>query len=161
ELAEAKVRYQRCSQPIAVMASQLSHRIHSENLQFLVIDSLFAASGGMEADHCARFFAALRPLKIAALVLAHIPKPQDGVEPTIYGTVFNKNFARLTWEFRMETDGAPGSPNRIGLYHKKDNYSPADQMLGFSAFQARDYSLFRYEPFDLRQAPELSKGLPA
>lgn len=160
ELAEAQILYERCSRPIAAMASQLSRRIQEDKIEFLIVDSLFKASGGTEADHCSRFFDALRPLKIPACIVAHIPKPQDGVEPSIYGSVFNKNLARLTWEFRREPE-SPGHPARIGLYRRKDNYSPADENLGFLVHQARDYSAFRYEPCDLSEAAELSKGLPA
>jgi hypothetical protein len=160
ELAGAEVLYQRVSAPFATLARPLARRLQEQHVGLLIIDSLFAASAGSEAEQCAKFFAALRPLKVGALVLGHTPKPQDGVDPSIHGSVFNKNFARLCWEFRRE-QGGPGDPARIALFHRKDNYSPQQTARGFLVTQRPDGSLCRYDPCDLSDAPELQKGLPA
>ena len=159
ELAEAQIDYQRCAQPLTVLAPSLYRRIQADAIQLLVIDSLFAASGGMEGDDCGRFFAALRPLKVASLTLAHTPKPQEGVTPSIIGSVFNKNYALTTWELRAEP-ATLDAPMHLGLYHRKINYGRERAALGFAVVQAEDFSVCRYEPLDLAHTADLASALP-
>ena len=101
ELAGASVSYQRCVEPLSKLVYPLVGRIREDDITFQVVDSLIAATGGdSSAEGTAKLFAALRLLNSDILLIGHVPKPQgDGTEITsIYGSVFNKNLARSTWE---------------------------------------------------------------
>lgn len=98
------VRYQACTNPLLTVPHELLRRIQAEGITFVVLDSLAASTGGdAGAEAATKVFRAIRILNVGTLVLAHIPKPNgEGQAPSIYGSVFNKNSPRSTWEIRKE-----------------------------------------------------------
>ena len=161
-LARADVQYQACNEPLTTLAHTLLRRIQAEGITFLVLDSLAAATGGdAGAESATKVFRAIRALGVGALVLAHVPKsPIEGQEPSIYGSVFHRNFSRSTWELRKEQEvGADVSI--LGLFNRKSNLSRLHLPIGLKVTQNADNTLMQYEPFDLNEAVELAKALPA
>jgi hypothetical protein len=160
-LTRADVRYQACTEPLANLTHTLLRRIQTEGITFLVLDSLAAATGGdAGAEAATKVFRAIRTLSVGALIIAHVPKaPAEGQEPSIYGSVFHKNFARSTWEMRKEQD-VDCDTAILGLFNRKSNLSRQHLPLGLKVTQNSESTLIRYEQFDLSQAAELAAALP-
>src|SRR5207249_6841364 len=49
---------------------------------------------------------------------AHVPRHAD--QPSIYGSVFFTNIARMTWEIKCDTDEQTGT-SILGLFNRKAN----------------------------------------
>jgi len=160
-LKAADVRYQAHHEPLWNIVPMLLRRVQTEQINFLILDSLAAATcGDSSAEAATKAFRALRMLNLGALVLAHIPKAtEQQQESGIYGSVFFKNFARSTWELRKEQEvGADVSI--LGLFNRKSNLSRLHPPLGLTVRQDGNNSFMQYEPCDLGETVELAKGLP-
>ncbi|MCS6285202.1 MAG: AAA family ATPase [Nitrospira sp.] len=161
QLKAADVRYQAHHEPLWNIVPMLLRRVQTEQITFLILDSLAAATcGDSSAEAATKAFRALRMLNLGALVLAHIPKAtEQQQESGIYGSVFFKNFARSTWELRKEQEvGADVSI--LGLFNRKSNLSRLHPPLGITVRQHGTNSSIQYEPCDLGETVELAKGLP-
>lgn len=161
QLKAADVRYQAHHEPLWNIVPMLLRRVQTEQISFLILDSLAAATcGDSSAEAATKAFRALRMLNLGALVLAHIPKAtEQQQESGIYGSVFFKNFARSTWELRKEQEvGADVSI--LGLFNRKSNLSRLHPPLGLTVRQNGTNSSIQYEPCDLGETIELAKGLP-
>jgi len=160
-LARADVRYQACTEPLANLTHMLLRRIQTEGITFLVLDSLAAATGGdAGAEAATKVYRAIRTLSVEALIIAHVPKaPAEGQEPSIYGSVFHKNFARSTWELRKEQEVGDDTAI-LGVFNRKSNLSRLHHPLGIKVTQNSDNTVMAYEVFDLSQAAELATALP-
>jgi hypothetical protein len=160
-LKAADVRYQAHHEPLWNIVPMLLRRVQTEQINFLILDSLAAATcGDSSAEAATKAFRALRMLNLGALVLAHIPKTTEQQhEAGIYGSVFFKNFARSTWELKKEQEvGADESV--LGLFNRKSNLSRLHLPIGLRVRQNSVSSTIQYEPHDLSQTIELEKGLP-
>lgn len=160
-VAKADVRYQACTEPLVNLTHTLSRRIQAEAINFVVLDSLAAATGGdAGAEAATKVFRAIRCLNVGALIIAHIPKsPGEGQEPSIYGSVFHKNFARATWEMRKEQE-VDSDTSILGLFHRKSNLSRTHAAIGMKVTQNEEGTSMCYEAFDLSQTAELATALP-
>lgn len=161
ELKRADVLYLSLNEPLYNVTHTLLRRIQTEHVSFIVLDSLAAATGGdASAEAATKVFRTIRSLNCGALVIAHIPKmPTEGQDPSIYGSVFHKNFARSTWELRKEQE-VDSDVSLLGLFNRKSNLSRLHAPLGLQVTQNADSTSMRYEAFDLNQAPEIEKALP-
>ncbi len=115
------VHYRRCSLPLAQELEGMRAAIADKNIKVLVIDSLGLACGGelKEAQPALEFFKALRTLNITTLILAHCPKPQEGVKTkSIYGSMYFRALARNVWEIQKSQEQGSDTAN-ISLYHDK------------------------------------------
>ncbi len=160
-LKAADVCYQGHHEPLWNIVSPLLRRVQTEQIDFLILDSLAAATcGDSSAEAAAKAFRALRMLNIGTLVLAHIPKTTEQQQQAgIYGSVFFKNFSRSTWELKKEQEvGADESV--LGLFNRKSNLSRLHPPIGLRVRQNSTNSAMQYEPYDLSQTLELEKGLP-
>jgi hypothetical protein len=162
ELTGASVLYQRCTEPLAKITYPLVRKIQEQGVTFLIVDSLIAATGGeASAEATAKLFASLRTLKVEVLAIGHVPKTQGEAQDhaSVYGSVFNQNFARSVWELKREQaigeDGAI-----VGLFNRKSNLSRLHLPIGLKVTQDQEGALIRYEPFDLARTAELATALP-
>ena len=162
ELDAADVQYQRCCEPLVKLTHELARTIQREGITFVIIDSLLAAMGGdSSADAVGKFFGALRVLQVESLLIGHTPKTlAEGQEnPTVYGSVFNQNFARGVWELKTEQE--LGEQTAIlGLFHRKSNLTRKHLPIGLKVTHKQDGTSVRYEPFDLAKTAELIHALP-
>lgn len=162
ELDTADVQYQRCCEPLVKLTHELARTIQREGITFVIIDSLLAAMGGdSSADAVGKFFGALRVLQVESLLIGHTPKTlaegQDN--PTVYGSVFNQNFARGVWELKTEQE--LGEQTAIlGLFHRKSNLTRKHLPIGLKVTHKQDGTSIKYEPFDLTKTAELINALP-
>ena len=156
ELLSAEPFYRRSFLPIADDLPAL-HRIVAESqIKLLVIDSLAPACGAdlLSPETAIRFFAALRSLRVASLILAHVPKNAE--EKSIYGSVFFTNLARSVWEMKKVQE-AGENVTRIGLYHRKANLGPIQRPIGL---KLQFGEAVQFEPLELENEPELAQALP-
>ncbi|MEO7859897.1 MAG: AAA family ATPase [Nitrospirales bacterium] len=160
-LARANVLYQACTEPLASLTHTLLRRIQAEGITFVVLDSLAAATGGdAGAEASTKVFRAMRTLNTGTLIVAHIPKPNgEGTDPSIYGSVFHKNFARSTWELRKEQEVGEDTAI-LGLFNRKSNLSRLHLPIGLKVTQNSDNTMMMYELYDLTEAVELATALP-
>jgi len=160
-LKDAHVSYLECKEPLSRLIHSLLRQIYHEGITFVVIDSLMAATGGdASSEAVSKFFDTVRLLGIETLILGHVAKVQvEGQEQTIYGSVFNKNRARMTWEFKKEQEIGE-NVSTLGLFHRKSNLSRLHHPIGLQVTQTEDGSMIRYEAVDLKEAAELSHSLP-
>ena len=161
-LAEARVDYQECDEPLPRMLHTLIRRIQADKITFVVVDSLLACnSGDASAEGVSKLFDAIHLLRVECLLLGHVPKaPLEGQqEQTVYGSVFNKNRARCTWEIKKQQEIGDDA-SILGLFNWKSNHSRLHPALGFKVTQNEHTTSIQYEPFDLSQASELVTALP-
>jgi hypothetical protein len=161
-LADAQVDYQECDEPLLRMQHSLIRRIQADRITFVVVDSLLAASGGdASAEAVSKMFDAIHQLKTEALLLGHIAKtPMEGQrESSVYGSVFNKNRARSTWEIKKQQE-IGDDISILGLFNRKSNHSRLHYPIGLKVTQNEDTTRIQYEPYDLANADELMPALP-
>jgi hypothetical protein len=81
-------------------------------------------------------FDAIHLLKTEALLLGHIAKtPMEGQrETSVYGSVFNKNRARSTWEIKKQQD-LGDDISILGLFNRKSNLSRLHHPIGLQVTQ--------------------------
>jgi hypothetical protein len=157
KLASSEPSYRRCHVPLADDLPALQRHIAEKNITFLVIDSLAAACGAEleRAETAIRLFSALRSLRVASLILAHVAKNSE--EKSIYGSVFFSNFARSVWEMKKVQE-AGDRITRVGLYHRKSNLGPLERPIGLKLIFGEAVQM---EPLDLSGEPDLAAALPA
>jgi len=144
------------------MLHTLIRRIQADKITFVVVDSLLAASSGdASAEAVSKLFDAIHLFRVECLLLGHVPKtPLEGQqEQSVYGSVFNKNRARSTWELKKQQD-LGYDVSILGLFNRKVNHGRQKKPVGIQVTQNEESSRIQYEPFDLSQAPELAKSLP-
>jgi hypothetical protein len=160
-LKGAQIHYQPCNgQSLNMLAHTILRRIQTEQITFVVVDSLAASTrGDTGAEAATELFGDIRQLQVGCLFLGHIAKNVgEGQDPSIYGSVFFKNFARSTWELKKEQE-VSSDVSILGLVNRKSNLSRTHEPIGLKVTQ--NNAAIHYEPFDLTQANELSKVLPA
>jgi hypothetical protein len=157
KFASSEPCYRRCHIPLVDDLPALQCHIAEKNIKFVVIDSLAAACGAEleRAETAIRFFSALRSLRVASLILAHVAKNSE--EKSIYGSVFFSNFSRSVWELKKVQEA--GDRNiRVGLYHRKSNLSLLERPIGLKLTFS---DAVHIEPLDLTAVPDLVGALPA
>jgi len=156
ELATATPYYRRSALPLADDLTAISRIISEYGIKVVIVDSLAAACGGdLERPETAiRLFTVLRNLRVASLLIAHVPKNAE--EKSIYGTVFFSNFPRSTWEMKKVQE-AGEDVTRVGLYHRKCNLASLHRPIGLKFVFGE---AVRVEPLDLSNEPDLATGLP-
>jgi hypothetical protein len=161
-LADARVDYQECDEPLPRMLHTLIRRIQADTITFVVVDSLLAAnSGDASAEGVSKLFDVIHLLRVECLLLGHVPKAllEGQQEQSVYGSVFNKNRARSTWEIKKQQEIGDDS-SILGLFNRKSNHSRTHPAIGLKVTQNEHTTSIRYEPFDLSQAAELVAALP-
>ena len=162
ELVDSFVDYRRCTEPLARMTHELARTIQREGITYLIIDSLLAAAGsGSDAEATEQFFSALRVLDVATLIIGHVAKglSEGQSTATIYGSVFNSNFARSTWELQLEQEIGDDSAV-LGLFHRKTNHTRKHHPIGLKVTQDEMGTFIHYQAHDLGATEELQKALP-
>jgi len=162
DLSASSVLFRRSVEPLYKMVHSVVRQIKEEDITFVVVDSLLAATGGdSSAEGTAKLFAALRLMNASVLAIGHVPKTQpEGQERvTVYGSVFNQNFARSVWELKKEQE-VDSDTAILGVFNRKSNLSRLHLPIGLEVTQNADNSLICYQPYDLSQAAELATSLP-
>ena len=162
ELVDAGVEYLRCAEPLSKQTYQIVKLIQEKGITFIVIDSLMAATGGdASAEATGHLFAAIRQFNVESLCIGHVPKTKgEGQEhSTVYGSIFNQNYARAVWELQTEQEIGEDAAV-LGLFHRKSNLSRKHAPMGLKVSQNAEGTFVRYESFDLSKTAELLNALP-
>lgn len=162
ELDEADIQYQRCCEPLTKSMHDLVRTIQKDQITFVVVDSLLASMGGdASAEAVGKFFAAIRLFQTETLLIGHTPKTiAEGQEhATVYGSVFNQNFARSVWELKTEQEVGDNSAI-LGLFHRKSNLMRKHPPIGLQVTHNPEGTFIQYESFDLTKTTELVTALP-
>jgi len=125
--------YRFCYHPIANDLDALGQMVYDNHIKLLIIDSAAYAVGGdlNDAEPVLRMTNALRELKVASLIVAHVAKNQQpGQRATPFGSVFLENAGRQLWQIKGSDDEA-NDVRRVGLYHTKVNDGRKHAPIGF------------------------------
>jgi hypothetical protein len=158
------VLYQRCDQPLDVLAEAIRRTVLEQQVGFLLIDSVAPACTGRveDAEVAIEFFKALRRIgTMGTLAIAHT-RAEDG-EQRPFGSVFWHNLARSTWFLKRVSESASDSII-LGVYHRKANFGPLRPAFGLEIrLDAPDGTLENATVVrtDITDVTELAKGLPA
>ncbi len=148
---QEKIFYRRCASPLAVEAGSIQKSIMDTGAKLVIIDSLGLAAGGdLNASQSAQeFFATLRTLDCASIILAHNAKNADSSKPsTIYGSTFHGALARGIAEVRA-LKGASGNGFDIEIIHRKSNISRLQPSIGLK-FEFDDEAGISVSSCDIR-----------
>lgn len=160
-MVEARTHMESRSGFLAVVSPK-PDTIH-DRITLVILDSLMAATAGdPSAEATGKLFATLRMLNVESLCIGHVPKHLgEGQEhPTVYGSVFNTNYARSVWELKTEQEIGEESAI-LGLFHRKTNLSRKHAPIGLKVTHTPDGTYVRYETYDLSETLEIKNALPA
>lgn len=145
--------------PFVDIADAVRRKVEKDHIGTLIIDSAGYACGGDPSDPeiTLAYFNALASIGKTSLTLAHVPKDSDQDKP--YGSVYWSNSARKTWNFkRIQDEGE--DVIHIGMFNRKSNDGRRDKPLGFRLEFDGDSGPVTVKREDVRDVPELNKGLP-
>lgn len=152
-----EIVYRRCALPLADDLEAILTAVTEFQPGLLVIDSMGPAVGGdlLSASDSTSFFAALRRLGMASLIVAHSPKSGNG----IYGTTFHRNLARSVWE--AHAYAVPGENSvAIGLFNTKSNMTGLQRPIGLEFQFDGDDGPVRVLPREVTDIPEVGDKAP-
>lgn len=160
DLPAVMLSYRRCHVPLADDLEQIQDAIYTSKAQFIVVDSLAAATGGdlNAAEPALRFFSALRKLKVTSLILAHNSKDAQGKKKTIYGSAFFGNYARSIFELK-KTQEVGEAQVVVGMFHRKCNFAKLCHPMAFRV--TFDEKSTRIEKESVEGIPEFIDNLSA
>ncbi len=157
--AIGQVHYRRMVRPIASDIELIRAEVERLRAAFVIVDSVTPAAGPEPegADAVTRTFNALRSVRAAKLVVAHLSKTEavssrGASRP--WGSAFYWNLARSAWEFRRASDADEG-PVPIALYHRKSNVSRLYRPIGLSFEFADDGSSWVIRSGNIDESPDL------
>ena len=152
-----KLKYRRCSAPLADDLEQIQEVIDATKTGFVVIDSAGMAAGGdlNKSETATSFFKAIRKLKVTNLVISHTSKDQLTKKKTPFGSVYFFNESRSIWEVNhsVEEEGKL----EVGMFHRKSNNSRLYHPIGFSFAFLEDLTMV--ESQDVRDIVGFMKHL--
>ena len=123
-------------QPFASSIEEISKIVRDRQVEFLVIDSMNPALGGMSIDSQAveKFFEALGVLNVTSLILDHANRSHESSAsgtPAIYGSAFKYNRSRMVYEIKKKQESLAGEI-QVVLYHRKTNDFKIQAPRGFN-----------------------------
>ena len=155
------VYYQRRSSPITEGIAELRRFVRTNDIGFIVVDSVAQACGGdiEKQEPVSQMCNDLRSLRTTNLLLGHVPKNDSGDSrrgKTPYGSAFWRNNVRSAWEAKATQE--PGASEAdLGLFHRKANNSKIFKPIGVHILFEGDSVFFQRN--NLRNVPELAGGL--
>ena len=154
---DARVVYRRCGIPLADDLQEIKRLLVGHGIRFLILDSALGACGGeLEKPETAeRLFRALRALRVGTLVIAHPPKNAE--TPSIFGSTFFRNYARLCWHVQKVQE-IEDATLHLALEQTKNNLDRLHAPIGLQLHFGAD--TITLNPYDVAHDPDLRKMLP-
>ncbi len=153
-LPSLPISYRRCSRPLADDIEAIQNHIASVHAEAVIIDSLALAAGGdlNKTEAPTRFFAALRQLKVASIIIAQNSKDQESKRKTIFGsTLFSYNVRNI---FELVKANDQTNPVVVSLFHKEHNLTGKTPPMSFEFnFNGKGVTIER-RPFDVAEFRE-------
>ena len=130
------ILWKKMYQPFASSIEEISKIVRDRQVEFLVIDSMNPALGGMSIDSQAveKFFEALGVLNVTSLILDHANRSHESNAsgtPAIYGSAFKYNRSRMVYEIKKKQESLAGEI-QVVLYHRKTNDFKIQSPRGFN-----------------------------
>jgi len=155
--AAPAITYVRCQLALWDELDRLARIVREHELEYLVIDSADMACGGVPpetSEAALRFNTAMRQLALGAFVTAHTTK--DGAENAPFGSTFWLAQLRLGWF--LKRDESVGRGFTLAAYCKKASTDREPAPIAWSL--SFDDGRARFERTDVRDAPDLARGVP-
>ena len=130
------ILWKKMYQPFASSIEEISKIIRDRQIEFVVIDSMNPALGGMSIDSQSveKFFEALGVLNTTSLILDHANRSHESNAsgtPAIYGSAFKYNRSRMVYEIKKKQESLAGEI-QVVLYHRKTNDFKIQSPRGFN-----------------------------
>ena len=130
------ILWKKMYQPFASSIEEISKIIRDRQIEFVVIDSMNPALGGMSIDSQSveKFFEALGVLNTTSLILDHANRSHESNAsgtPAIYGSAFKYTRSRMVYEIRKKQESLSGEI-QVVLYHRKTNDFKIQSPRGFN-----------------------------
>lgn len=154
-LPKDRIFYLPCYQSLTRDVQRIQRLVLDKDIGFIVVDSAAPACGGEaeNAEATAKYFNALRSLRVATLTLAHIPKTGD---KNPFGSVFWTNYPRAV--YKLTSNQKPGaSTYTLGLIQTKVNWGSRLRPIGIKV--THEDGAVMFAKTDMSGDPELSKDL--
>lgn len=133
ELPPFPLYYRRCALPLADDVTQIEHHVQAVHAEAVIVDSLGPAAGGdlKEPGQALRFTAALRQLKVAALIVGQTSKEVDSKDArkSVYGSTFFEYYARNIFHLRKVQEEGEDSLD-LALFNTYCNLGKRHNPLG-------------------------------
>jgi len=136
------IMYRRCARSLFDDLDAIKAGI-IDKPDLLIIDSIIPACGGNPNDTQAagELMAAVHSFNCTTLLLGHAPKGTANTGgATVFGSSIFQFLARSIWEIRTDQEESEDAI-RIGLVHKKINYSRREPPMGFTFTFKEDATL--------------------
>lgn len=158
------IDYVACDGPLVDQMEWLLERVHEDDIDLIVVDSVEAAMQGSRSDGADLNDAAgkvnqvLRRLGRSAILVDHvnaIGAASSGLAGKAYGSIFKRNWVRMSYELKRVHEGGDGQKH-LGVYCTKRNNGPRFDAFGL-AWTIND-ELASWQREDITE-PELQKAL--
>jgi hypothetical protein len=123
-----RILYKQMDVAFTEQVSSLRSLVVQQNITLVIVDSLGPASGADSEGTNASVttMTALRSLgpNVTRLVVAHVSKAMadSKLKARPFGSVFNQNLPRATWEVVADSDTEPGAiAKSVGVFNRKNN----------------------------------------
>ena len=126
------IGYVACDGPLIDQLEWLIERVHDEQIDLLVVDSVEAAMAGSRSDGgdmndtASKINQVLRKVGKSALLIDHVnaqSAASKGLAGKAYGSIFKRNWVRMSYELKRVHEGGEGDKH-LGVYCTKRNNGP-------------------------------------
>lgn len=168
-IAPPTIPYLRLDQPFADALERVLQLNQEHKVVLNIVDSVEAAMagssdpGGPSNEGPARMNQALRRLGTTSLLIDHINAMQAASKDLAgraYGSIFKRNWVRLSYELKRVTDSSTGnsSENHLGMFNTKRNNGPLFEPVGLRWSINDEWTTWTREAIEVEG---FSEALPA
>jgi hypothetical protein len=134
------IGYVACDGPLIDQLEWLLEKVHDEDIGLIVVDSVEAAMAGSRSDGgdmndtASKMNQVLRKIGRSALLVDHVNSQNaaaKGLAGKAYGSIFKRNWVRMSYEIKRVHDGAEGDKH-LGVYCTKRNNGPRFDAFGLA-----------------------------
>jgi len=114
------IPYLHCSGSLTDNIHHIRHKVETNGIDIVIIDSLGMAVGDdlNLTKPAFAFYSALRQLPVTPIIIGHTAKNQETRRKTVYGNAYYENEARSVWEI-YKTQLPMSNELIITLFHRK------------------------------------------
>lgn len=162
------ISYLSCDRPFYQIKDDILERVHQDDIELVIIDSMMAATAGYpqgmnEAEIASSYYNDLRCLGITSLTIDHVTKAamsESNGNSAPYGSVVKYNRSRSQFELKAASE--PGENHiEYALVHKKFNLGRKIKPMGiavdFNNNAANELTSIVFSPCDIADNPELAE----
>jgi hypothetical protein len=135
------IPYVSCDGPLIDQLEWLTERVQEDGIGLIAVDSVEAAMAGSRSegadmnDSASKVNQVLRKVGRSALLVDHvnsISAASKGLAGKAYGSIFKRNWVRISYEVKRTHEGQAAGDAHIGLFNTKRNNGPRFDAFGLA-----------------------------